>query len=216
MRSSNLHPYRIGIVALAAWLGAAAGCASDGDGDQLAVKTAGVTGDRPYVGLLWSTEGDASSHYIADVVALADDQASVDIAVEAPPAAAMYTAPLADGSAMSVAVAAVVLFDDVDGDGTFGVRADGEGLAGQDLVVGVGADAYVLYLEQYPEAARATFVNPDDAHVGLMRAVAECQDLGCKLRVLPDTTAISVDALDAPSSEFPNCTLGSCSASGPT
>jgi hypothetical protein len=216
MRSSNLHPYRIGIVALAAWLGTAAGCAADGAVDQLAVTTAGVTGDRPYVGLLWSTEGDASSRYIADVVALADDQTSVAIDVDAPPAAAMYAAPLADGTVMSIAVAAVVLFDDVDGDGTFAVRADGEGLAGQDLVVGVGADAYLLYMETYPDAARATFVNPDDAHVGLMRAVAECQDLACRLRVLPDTTAISVDAIDAPSSEFPNCTLGSCSASGPT
>lgn len=214
MRSSNLHPSRIGIAALAAWLGTAAGCASDGSVDQLAVTTAGVTGTRPYVGLVWSTEGDASSHYLADVVALADDQTRVDIAIDAPPAAAMYAVPLADGSVMSVAAAAVVLFDDVDGDGQFAVRADDAGLAGQDLVVGLGADAYLLYLEEFPDAARASFVNPDDVHVGLVRAVSECQDLSCKLRVLPDTTAISVDPLDPPSSEFPSCTLSACEASG--
>lgn len=131
---------------------------------------------RPHVGMVWTAmgESDLEPRLATDAKPLSGGfPAAFDLSVFDAPSDMLAEAEFGDGSLLGYAIGVVFAFDDVDGDGTFQVDADG--IAPPDRMLGVSTRDFLLYLDGSltEAAARQMFENPEAVHAGMLRVRME-------------------------------------------
>lgn len=171
---------------------------------------------RPHVGLVYPALGGAELvSYYGDAAAVSKDfPASFEFELDHRPVnGAIGSYWNEDGTEDArMAMAFVMAFDDVDGDGTW--KENAEGGIEPDLLLGISLDTLLVYIERAPVAGgagEAVFENPGDATPGYHLARPICGDennLG-KLRILGLDEGIDVvvpesdDEIEMPCLDFP-------------
>ena len=128
----------------------------------------------PHVGMIWvgMEDADVMPRMATEASALTGGSpAGFDLSVfSVPPADVLTEVEMADGSVLRYSIGMVFAFDDVDGDGTFGV--DENGIAAPDRPFAFAALDWLIYLdgELTAESLAAMFKNPEAAHAGILRA----------------------------------------------
>jgi hypothetical protein len=170
----------------------------------------GTQPPNPIMGLLWTdplqriADIAAPARWVASSISMTDDlRFQLDV-FRPPPPEALVDVPLPDGSAsLRLALAEIVMIDDQDCDGTFGIQGPDAEILEPDQYLG-GADSILVYLDRsYPSLPSNPLTVTGDAGYQLVDYSCNQQQIASKGTPYPFGPFPPVTAIVQPSRTFP-------------